>query len=46
MNGFLSFTPVVLPVVVGRVMSWVSLPGTNNLNTDGRVSKQGFREHY
>jgi hypothetical protein len=43
MNGFLSFTPVILPVVVGRVMSWVSLLGKNKLNTDRRVSQTGFQ---
>ena len=42
-NDFLSFAPVILPILVGRVISWVNSLGTNKLNTDGRVSQTGFQ---
>jgi len=43
MNDLLPFTPARLPILVGRVMSVVSLLGENKLNTDGRVSQRGFQ---
>jgi hypothetical protein len=39
---FLSHRSCYQYELVGRVMSWVSLPSTNKLNTDGGVSQTGF----